>query len=138
VVRPVTGTPHRLINPETLPPPVGYSNAVVAASGTVVFLGGQTGHGADGSIPDGLVEQFDRACANVAEAVRAAGGAPEHLVQLLIFVTDMGEYRSRLRELGEAYRRHLGRHFPAMALLGTTELFDPKARVELLGVAVVP
>lgn len=133
----MTDTPHRLINPDTLPPPVGYSNAVAAASGTVVYLGGQTGHGPDGSIPDGLVEQFDRACANVVEALRAAGGSPEHLVQLLIFVTDVGRYRGRLRELGEAYRRHFGKHFPAMAVLGTTELFDPKAVVELVGVAVV-
>jgi enamine deaminase RidA (YjgF/YER057c/UK114 family) len=138
VDRPVTDTPHRLINPETLPPPKGYSNAVAAASGTVVYLGGQTGHQVDGSIPDGLIEQFEQACGNVAEAVRAAGGAPEHLVQLLIFVTDMGEYRSRFREVGEAYRRHLGRHFPAIALLGTTELFDPRAKVELVAVAVVP
>lgn len=134
----MTDSPHRLINPETLPTPVGYSNAVASATGTVVYLGGQTGHGADGSIPDGLVEQFDRACANVVEAVRAAGGSPEHLVQLLIFVTDVGEYRRRLRQLGEAYRGHLGKHFPAMAVLGTTELFDPNAKVELVGVAVVP
>jgi enamine deaminase RidA (YjgF/YER057c/UK114 family) len=134
----VTDTPHRLVNPETLPPPTGYSNAVVAAGGTAVYLGGQTGHRVDGSIAEDLVEQFDQACANVIEAVRASGGGPEHLVQLLIYVTDVGAYRSRLEEIGRAYRRHLGKHFPAMALLGTTQLFDPKAAVELVGVAVVP
>jgi enamine deaminase RidA (YjgF/YER057c/UK114 family) len=139
VVRPVTETPHRIVKPEGLPEPRGFAHAVAAASGTTVHLGGQTGHRADGTLAgDDLVTQFDRACANVVTALRAAGAGPEHLVSLLIFATSLGEYRSRLAELGEAYRRHLGRHYPAVALLGTTELFDPGAKVELVGVAVVP
>ena len=131
-------TPHRLINPDTLPPPRGYSHAVVAATGTVVALAGQTGNRADGTIEDDLVRQFDQAARNVAEALRAADGRPEHLVQLLIFVTDVAEYRDHREEVGEAYRRHLGRHFPAMALVGVSELVDPRARVEIVGLAVVP
>jgi enamine deaminase RidA (YjgF/YER057c/UK114 family) len=131
-------SPHRLINPDTLPPPRGYSHAVVAATGTVMALAGQTGHRADGTIEDDLVRQFDQAARNVAEALRAADGRPEHLVQLLIFVTDVAEYRDHREEIGEAYRRHLGRHFPAMALVGVSELVDPRARVEIVGLAVVP
>jgi enamine deaminase RidA (YjgF/YER057c/UK114 family) len=135
---PVTDGPHRNINPDTLPPPTGFSHVTVPAPGTTVYLAGQTGHRADGSIDDDLVRQFDQACANVIEAVRAAGGGPEHLARLLIYVTDVAGYRSRRKEIGEAYRRHFGSHYPAMALLGTTELVDPAARVELVGVAVVP
>jgi enamine deaminase RidA (YjgF/YER057c/UK114 family) len=131
-------SPHRLVNPDTLPPPRGYSHAVVAATGTVVALAGQTGHRADGTIEEDLVGQFDQAAWNVAEALRAAGGEPEHLVQMLIFVTDVAEYRDHRDEIGQAYRRHLGRHFPAMALLGVSELVDPRAQVELVGLAVVP
>jgi enamine deaminase RidA (YjgF/YER057c/UK114 family) len=131
-------TPHRLVNPDTLPPPRGYSHAVVAATGTVVALAGQTGHRTDGTIDDDLVGQFDQAAGNVAEALRAAGGRAEHLVQLLIFVTDVAGYRESREQIGEAYRRHLGRHFPAMALLGVSELVDPRAQVELVGLAVVP
>lgn len=131
-------TPHRLVNPDTLPPPRGYSHAVVAGPGRIVALSGQTGHRADGTIDEGLVGQFDQAAGNVAEALRAAGGRPEHLVQLLIFVTDVAAYRGHPEEIGEAYRRHLGRHFPAMALLGVAELVDPRAQVELVGLAVVP
>jgi enamine deaminase RidA (YjgF/YER057c/UK114 family) len=138
VDRPVTVSPHRNINPDTLPSPVGYSHATAAAEGPTVYLGGQTGHGADGSIDDDLVRQFDQACANMVEAVTAAGGQPEHLVRILIFATDVGEYRSRLSEIGAAYRRHLGKHYPAMALLGVTELLDGRAKVELVAVAVVP
>jgi enamine deaminase RidA (YjgF/YER057c/UK114 family) len=131
-------SPHRLINPGTLPPPKGYSHAVVATTGTAVYLAGQTGHGPDGSIPEDFVQQFERACANVVEALSAAGARPEHLAQLLIFVTDLDQYRLRRSEIGEAYRSHLGKHFPAMALLGTTELVDPSASVEIVGVAVIP
>jgi enamine deaminase RidA (YjgF/YER057c/UK114 family) len=139
VDRPVTEHgPHRLVNPETLPPPTGYSNAVVAAPGTLVFLGGQAGHRPDGSMAQDLVAQFDQAAANVAEALRAAGGRPEHLVQILIYVTDVAEYRRSLEPIGQAYRKHLGKHYPAMALLGVTELFDRAAKVELVALAVVP
>lgn len=132
-------TPHRIVNPDGLADPKGFAHALVSKKGTTIYLGGQTGHGADGSlVGDDLVTQFDQACANLVTALRAAGGEPEHLAQVLIFATDLGEYRSRLKDLGEAYRRHLGKHYPAMALLGATELFDRRAKVELVGVAVVP
>ncbi len=135
----MSDSPHELFNPSSLPPPSGFSHALVAAEGRLVFLGGQAGHGSDGSLVGaGLVEQFARAAENTLEALRAAGGSPEHLVQLLIYVTDVVEYRGALKEIGEAYRRHFGKHFPPMALLGVTELFDPGAKVELVGVAVVP
>ena len=137
--RPVNESPHRIVNPDELPPPSGYAHAVAADRGRTVYLGGQAGHRSDGDLAgDDLVVQFDQACANVVTALRAAGGRPEHVVHLLIYATDLGEYRSRLKELGQAYRRHFGRHYPAMALLGATELYDPRARVELVGVAVVP
>jgi enamine deaminase RidA (YjgF/YER057c/UK114 family) len=131
-------SPHRNVNPDTLPPPSGYSNATVAAPGRVIYVGGQTGHRADGSIEEGLVEQFDRAAANVAEAVRASGGSPDHVVRMVIYVTDLETYRRSLGPIGEAYRRHFGKHYPAMALIGVSELFDRRARVELVATAVVP
>jgi enamine deaminase RidA (YjgF/YER057c/UK114 family) len=129
---------HRNVNPETLPPPTGYSHATVAAPGATVYLGGQTGHRRDGSIAEDLVEQFDQAAGNVAEAIRAAGGSPEHLVRMEIYVTDLAAYRASLGTIGQAYRRHLGKRYPAMALIGVSELFDAAAKVELVGVAVIP
>jgi enamine deaminase RidA (YjgF/YER057c/UK114 family) len=85
-----------------------------------------------------MVEQFDRTAANVVRALEAAGGRPEHIVSMQIFVTDADEYRGSLREIGAAYRGHFGRHYPAMALLEVTGLFDPAAKIELVAVAVVP
>ena len=136
--RPVNESPHAAFNPETLPAPKGYAHAVRATGAHVVFLGGQTGHDAEGGIETDIVAQFDRACWNVVEALHAAGAEAEHLVSMQIHAVDLAEYRSRLKELGEAWRSHFGKHYPALALLGTTELFDPRARVELVGIAVIP
>lgn len=131
-------SPHRTVNPDDLLPPVGFSHAVVAAPGRLVHLGGQTGHRADGSLPSGIVAQFEQATRNLRVALRATGATPEHLTALQIYVTDMTAYRASLREIGSAYRRHLGRHYPAIALLGVACLFDPDALVELVATAVVP
>lgn len=130
---------HRIVRASELARPVGYAHAVVAAPGDTVHLGGQTALGPDGAIQGtSLPEQFDVAAGNVAAALRAAGARPEHLVSLIIYVTAVAEYRASLRELGEVYRAHFGRHYPAIALLGVAELFDPAAKVELLGTAVIP
>jgi enamine deaminase RidA (YjgF/YER057c/UK114 family) len=124
----VDGPVNRIINPPQLPRPSGFAHAVVA--GDTVYLAGQIGDG------DTLVEQFDAALANLVTALRAAGGDAGDLVSVQIFVTDVSAYRSCLSELGALWRKHCGRHYPAMALLGVSELFEPAAMVELSGIAV--
>lgn len=132
-------TEHEMLAPPELAKPSGYAHGVVTGGGRTVYLAGQTSLLPDGSVAGGdLVEQYDIAAGNVIAVLRAAGGSPEHLVSLQIFVTDVGEYRSARPRLREVWRRHFGDHYPAMALLGVTELFDPAARVELMGVAVIP
>lgn len=133
----MTETPHRIVNPEELPAPVGYAHAVVAAPGRLVFVGGQVGEGPDG-VPEGFAEQMDLACGAVVTALRAAGAEPQHLVSLQIFTTDVEGYDRDSKEIGRAYRRHFGRHYPAMALLGVTRLFEPAAKIELAATAVIP
>jgi enamine deaminase RidA (YjgF/YER057c/UK114 family) len=119
-----------IVNPPELPDPVGFSHAVVA--GRVIYLGGQIGEG------DSVVEQFDSAAAKLVTALRAAGGEPDHLASLVVYVTDVDEYRASLSELGAVWRTHFGRRYPAMALVGVAALFEPEAKVELMGVAVLP
>ena len=132
-------TPHRVVNPEGLAPPVGFAHAVVAAPGRTVYLGGQAAQGPDGRIVgDSVTEQFEVAAGNLVAALAAAGGAPEHLVSLHVYTTEIDRYRASLGELGAAYRRHLGRHYVATALFAVAGLFDPQAKVELVGIAVVP
>jgi len=130
---------HEIVVAPELAPPIGYAHAVVAAPGRLVHLGGQTAQGPDGAIEGTtIVEQFDRAARNVIAALRAAGGEPEHLVSLEVFVTNLAAYRLSMPALGAVWRQHFGRRYPAMAVIGVTELFDPRALVELVGVAVIP
>jgi enamine deaminase RidA (YjgF/YER057c/UK114 family) len=130
---------HELINPPDLAPPFGFSHVVVPAPGRLVFLGGQAGHLPDGTMVSAdLVEQFEQAAVNVVAALAAAGAQPDHLVSLHIYTTDIDGYRAQLSAIGAAYRRRLGRHYPAIALFGVTALFDPAANLELVGIAVVP
>jgi enamine deaminase RidA (YjgF/YER057c/UK114 family) len=130
---------HRLIDPEELEPPVGFTHAVAAAGGRTVYLAGQVGHDSAGKVAGpGIVEQFDRALANLLLAVEAAGGRPEHVVSMQVFVTDIAEYRDSRVNLGRAWRARFGRHYPAMGVLGVDTLFDPEAKVELMGIAVIP
>jgi enamine deaminase RidA (YjgF/YER057c/UK114 family) len=133
------GGVHRVVNPEGLAPPVGFAHAVVAAHGRPVSLVRQAAQSPDGQIVGmTLIEQFDLAAGNLVAALAAAGGAPEHLVSLHVYTTEVAVYRAALAELGAAYRRHLGRHYVATALFEVAGLFDPAAKVELVGIAVVP
>ena len=132
-------TPHQKVNPPELGPAVGFSHAVVSAPGRQVHLGGQIAQESDGIVrATTLVEQFDIALGNVVTALRAAGAEPEHLVNLTVYTTVPDDYRASLPELGAAYRKHLGRHYPAMAFFAVAGLFDPAALVELVGTAVIP
>ncbi len=121
-----------------LAPPTGFAHAVVAPPGRTVYLGGQTAQGPDGEIQGvTIIEQFDLATRNLLAALRAAGGVPDDLVSLQVFVTNLAAYRLALAALGTVWRQHFGRRYPAMALIGVTELFDPRALVELVGIAVL-
>jgi enamine deaminase RidA (YjgF/YER057c/UK114 family) len=126
------------VNPPGLAAPSGFSHAVVADGGRVVFLAGQVALGPDGTITGGTVtEQFERALANLLEALRAAGGGPEHLASLTVYAVDLGDYREHGREIGEVWRRLAGREYPAMAAIGVSRLWEPAALVEIQGHAVI-
>ncbi len=127
----------RLLNPASLAEARGFSHIAVG-KGTPVVLAGQIGWDKSGKIvSDDLVAQFGRAIDNVLEALKAAGGRPDDLALLRIYCTRVDLYRKQLKELGAVYRKRLGRHFPAMALLGVTELFTPGALVEIEALAYV-
>lgn len=130
-------TRHNFFNPEDMTNAVGFSHGAVAAEGNTLYIAGQTGHHADGSINEGIVDQFHVACRAVSRVIEEGGGEPTDLMSLTIYTPDVQEYRENLAEIGLRYRDVFGKHFPPMALIGISELFDPSARVELVGVAVV-
>jgi enamine deaminase RidA (YjgF/YER057c/UK114 family) len=135
----MTANPHQFINPESMAPARGFSHAVVPADGRTVYLAGQVAMDSTGAvIGDTFAEQFEVALGNVVAALAGAGGGPEHIVSLVMYATDVAAYRASLAEVGAAYRKLVGRHYPAMALVGVTELVEPAAMIEIIGTAVIP
>ena len=126
------------INPDGWPEPRGYSNGIVA-EGRILAIGGQVGWTAEQVFEaKDFVGQFDQTLANVCAILDAAGGRPEHVVRMTVFVTDLDAYRSNLRALGPIWKTHMGRWYPAMALVGVTGLVEPEAMVEIETTAVLP
>jgi enamine deaminase RidA (YjgF/YER057c/UK114 family) len=125
-----------IVQPPNWPRPRGYANGVVA-QGRAVFVAGQIGWNEREEMQSGFVAQFRQALDNVVAVVRAAGGRPEDIVRLTVYVTDLDAYRGGLREIGSAWRSILGKHYPAMALVGVAGLVHPEALVEISGTAVL-
>lgn len=131
---------HTAVNPPELAAPIGFAHGVCTAGGRVLWLAGQNGMDQAGRIvaPSDLAAQTDLALANILAVVRAAGGLPEHVVKLHLYVSDLDAYRRSRRALGTVWKRHFGRHYPAMMLLGVSGFFEPEALVEIDGYAVLP
>lgn len=126
------------VDPPELARPSGFAHAVTA-TGRTVFLAGQTALDAEGRIVGGdVVAQFERALGNLLTALRAAGGGPEHLAQLTIYIVDVADYRAHAGQIGEVWRRLMGRAYPATAGVGVSRLWDDDALVEVQGTAVLP
>ena len=117
------------------PPPRGYANGVVA-TGRVLHVAGQIGWGPHGAFAsDDLADQFAQALDNTLAVVRAAGGEPHHIAAMTIFVTDLDAYRAGHKAIGAAWRARMGKHYPAMALVGVAGLVEPRAKVEIQSIA---
>jgi enamine deaminase RidA (YjgF/YER057c/UK114 family) len=127
-----------ILQPKDWPRPLGYSNGV-AASGRYVFIAGQIGWTAEAKlVGGGLVAQVEQALRNIVAVLAEAGGAPHHLVRLNWYVVDKAAYLAQRKEIGAAYRRIIGRHYPAMTLLVVAGLLEEGALVEIEATAVVP
>jgi enamine deaminase RidA (YjgF/YER057c/UK114 family) len=127
------------INPGELARPSGFAHAVRATGTVTVHLAGQTALDAQGRIVGGgVVGQFEQALRNLQTALRAAGGSPEHLAALTIYIVDVPDYRAHAREIGQVWKRLAGTDYPATAGIGVARLWDDDALVEVQGVAEIP
>lgn len=127
-----------LINPESLGAPRGYSNGVLTEGGRLLFIAGQVAWDRQQQIvSDDLVAQFECALANVIMVVTEAGGTPDKIARLILYVTDKNEYQSKAKEIGERYRARMGKHFPAMVLVEVKSLLEDGAKIEIEGTAVL-
>jgi enamine deaminase RidA (YjgF/YER057c/UK114 family) len=107
----------------------------MVATGRAVHVAGQIGWVAGAFTTDDFAEQFAIALDNVIAVVRAAGGGPEHIADMTVFVTDLDAYRRDHKAIGAAWRARMGAHYPAMALLGVSGLVEPRAKIEITAVA---
>jgi enamine deaminase RidA (YjgF/YER057c/UK114 family) len=129
-----------IINPNALGQPRGFSHGILAPpGGRILFIAGQTAADGGGRVVDrGFAAQFETALARAMAVLTEAGGRPEHVARMTVYVTDMEAYRSSRARLGEVWTRHMGRWYPAMALVAVSGLVDPDAAVEIEMTAVVP
>jgi enamine deaminase RidA (YjgF/YER057c/UK114 family) len=127
-----------ILHPKNWTPASGFSNGV-AAEGRQVFVAGQVGWNARQEIvSDDFVAQVEQALKNIVEVLGEAEARPDDLVRLTWYITDKREYLARSSEVGEVYRRVIGRHFPAMTLVQVVALVEDRAKVEIEATAVVP
>ena len=128
----------RALQPPGWPRARGYAHGI-EATGRLVFTAGQIGWGPDGGFPSSdLAGQVRQTLENVLAVLAEAGAGPEHVVRLTWYVTSREEYLAGQKEIGEAYRAVMGRHFPAMAVVAVAGLMEADAKVEIEATAVVP
>ncbi len=129
---------HEIIQPPGWAPPIGYSNGMMAR-GRIVQVGGQIGWDENCQFhSDDFVEQVRQALVNVVAVLKAAHAKPEHIIQMTWYFTDRHAYKSRMKEVGAAYREIIGYHFPPMAAVQVVALMEDRAKIELQVLAVVP
>lgn len=132
---------YEIINPESLGEPRGWNNGLLAPAGggRFLFVAGQVATGADGRVAAGdMAAQWSRALENVLAVVRAAGGGPEDIGRMTVYVTDLAAYLAGRKALGEVWGRHMGGHYPAMTLVEVKSLVEEGAVVEIEATAVIP
>ena len=128
----------RTLLPPGWPRPKGYANGI-SARGRTIYTAGVIGWDAEERIgADDLAGQFRQVLENILSILAVDGAGPEHLVRMTCYVTDVAAYRASLDGIGAAWREVIGRHYPAMAVVGVTELVEPKALVEIEATAMVP
>ena len=128
---------HQVISPEGWAPAKGYANGILTKDGTL-YVGGQIGWTAEQVFEShDFIGQMEQALRNILAILEAAGGTADDLTRLTWYVTDKQEYLARQREVGQAYRRVLGRHFPAMTMVVVSALIEDEALVEIEATAVI-
>ncbi len=127
----------KILEPDGWPPPKGYANGILAA-GRTIWVAGQIGLDPAGAIAPDLPAQVEQALGNIAAVLATAGARPEQIVRLTWYMTDLALYAARLKDIGAAYRRVMGRHYPTMTVVEITRLVEPRALVEIEATAVLP
>ncbi|HTM09029.1 MAG TPA: RidA family protein [Verrucomicrobiae bacterium] len=128
-----------LLNPSGLERPVGYAHVAKVTSGKIVFIAGQAPFDSTGAVVGrgDFVRQFTQVMANLKLAVEGAGGRPDQIAVMTMYLTDLPAYLEQKKALGAAYREVFGKHFPAITLVEVQSLYNTDCMVEISAVAVI-
>ncbi len=119
------------IHPEDWTPALGYANGMLAPDGTL-YIGGQIGWNENKEfVAKDFIGQVEQSLLNIRTVVEAAGGEAADIARLTWYVKDKAEYLAHQSEIGQAYRRIMGRHFPAMSMLVISDLIEDEALIEI-------
>jgi enamine deaminase RidA (YjgF/YER057c/UK114 family) len=129
----------RTLLPEGWAPPIGYANGIEVEAGRIVFIADQVGWDAQQKFQsEDLAVQFEQALCNIKAVLAEAGGAPHHICRITAFCCDKPAYMAARPELGAIWKRHMGRHYPAMSMIFVADLLDNPGKIELEATAVLP
>ncbi len=129
----------QVLLPQGWAPPIGYSNGIAVDAGRIVFIAGQVGWDAQQKFhSEEIAPQFEQALKNILAVLAQAGGRPEHICRITAYCCDKPAYMAARRELGGIWRKHMGKHFPAMSMIFVSDLLDNPGKIELEATAVVP
>lgn len=126
-----------VLQPANWKTPKGYANGMMGR-GAFVVTGGLIGWDEKEKLAEGFLPQVEQTLRNVVAVIQEAGGGPQHVARLTWYVRSIETYRDSLSELGPVYRKIMGRHYPAMALIEVSGLVEPKALVEIEATAIIP
>lgn len=130
---------HSSLLPDGWAPPIGYANGISVSAGQIIFVAGQVGWDAQQHFAsEEIAPQFDQALANIVAILAKAGAGPEHVCRITAYCCDRAAYLAARADLGPIWRRHMGRHYPAMSMIFVADLLDHPAKIELEATAVVP
>ena len=129
----------RALLPEGWAPPIGYANGIEVEAGRIVFIAGQVGWDAQQRFAsEDLIVQFEQALVNVLSVLAVAGGTPQHICRITAFCCDKPAYLAARGQLGAIWKKHMGRHYPAMSMIFVADLLDHPGKIELEATAVLP
>jgi len=129
----------RALLPEGWAPPIGYANGIEVEAGRIVFIAGQVGWDAQQKFQsEDIVIQFEQALVNIVTVLAEAGGAPHHICRMTAYCCDKPAYMAARAQLGAIWKKHIGRHYPAMSMIFVSDLLDSPGKIELEATAVVP
>ena len=128
----------KVLQPEGWKRPKGYANGIMS-EGRLIHVAGQVGWDENEEVvSENFADQAEQALKNIVAILKTAGAGPEHLTRMTWFVVARDEYLAQQAELGAAYRRVIGRHFPAMSVIGIAGLIEDGAKLEIEATAVIP